>query len=68
MSKKLEGIVLELKHFSNPLHVYCRLKDFPLTRPYARRLAQYYYGEKLFNPVIDYLELRKLKKEGIQYG
>ncbi len=31
-----------MQHFFNPLHVYCRLKDFGVPAPRARRISKVY--------------------------
>jgi hypothetical protein len=38
----IDDLVLKLEHYSNPLHIYCRLRDFKVSKSYAIRLSRLY--------------------------
>ena len=39
---KAQFTMLELKHYMNPLHIYCRLRDIGVTKNVARFLCRGY--------------------------
>jgi len=41
-SSRIEGMEAAIKHYMNPLHIYCRPRDFDLAKRPARFLCRMY--------------------------
>ena len=42
---------MALKHYFNPLHIYCRLRDMGIAKGWAMSLCQI-YGRSIFRPLL----------------
>ena len=44
-------VVRELKHYVNPLHIYCRLRDMGIAERWAKSLCRT-YERSIFRPLL----------------